>query len=748
MAGKKLTSDSILEQVRAFEQELQLRKRRRIGEKVFADRRLRLGIYGQRYDSGQRFDGEKVQTLQYPCGDLKKGPDTLWDAPGMQRIRIPMGRLRPEQLEVIADLAEEYSTGVAHVTTRQDIQLHFIHIEDTPAILRRLAGVDITTQDAGGNSVRNITACAFAGVCPREVFDVTPWAAALTEFLLGHPDTLRFGRKFKISFSGCGNGDGCGLAKLHDIGLVAKRSGNKEGFEVYVGGSLGPLPFQGQLLFPFVPLDELFPFVRAAARIFAKYGEKKNRARARLKFLIQNWGMEKFKEMVLEEMQKLEPAPEEVPSPLCFQEERETLHGGERPPDLSGDRDPEFLRWLKENVFWQKQPDYAAVTVALPLGDISSAQLRALADIARKYSAGALRTTAEQNIMILWIRTADLPGVYRDLKSRKLPVGGARTIEDITACPGTATCRLGIASSLGLAKELRRRLQNGLFVRWKEKLSEEQLEAVRRLRIKISGCPNSCAQHHIADIGFYGVSRKRGNHLVPHFQLVLGGNAADNAASFGQAVAAVPARRVPDLFEALAVWFAREKLPGETFAEFYRRTGKTRVKSFIEPFLEVPEYVQDPEFYRDWGDVWEFTIHDLGTGECAGQLVSPAETELSAAERELFEAQSAFEAGGVDKALQKARRAVLRAIRALLLYRLPEVPDDELWLVRNFKEFYVQPGRFLDRFSGGRYSRKIDETLAEFADVRDLDKAGRILEEAQLFIESAYQCYHNLLRRQ
>src|SRR5215471_8165914 len=271
--------ESLGREIDIYETEIELRKKGKVEERVFAETRLRRGVYGQRYDNGHRHDGEKVQDLVYPSRDQTKGPNTLWDAPGMQRIKIPYGGLNASQLETLAELAEEYSDGIAHVTTRQDFQLHYVHIDDTPALMRRLAAAHITTREACGNSVRNVTACPYAGVCPDEVFDVTPYARALSKFLLGHPDCQNFGRKFKPSFSGCAQ-HACGLTSLHDLGLIAKKrvnevTGREEvGFEMYVGGGLGTVPYQAKLFESFIPAEELLPLAQAVARVFARFGEK------------------------------------------------------------------------------------------------------------------------------------------------------------------------------------------------------------------------------------------------------------------------------------------------------------------------------------------------------------------------------------------------------------------------------------------------------------------------------------------
>src|SRR6202795_4261927 len=364
-------------EVDIFETEISLRKQSKIDERLFAETRLRRGVYGQRYDNGQRHNGKTMQRLGFPSGELTKGPNTMWDAPGMQRIKIPAGGLNAEQLEILADLAEEYSDGIAHVTTRQDFQLHYVHIEDTPSLMRRLAAARITTREACGNSVRNVTACPYAGVCPDEVFDVTPYSYALSKFLLGHPDCQNFGRKFKPSFSGCSQ-HACGLASMHDLGMIAvtRTENGKEqrGFETYVGGGLGAVPYQAKLFDTFLPPEELLPLAQAIARVFAARGEKKNRSRARIKFLIQDLGIEKFKELVLEERKNLPPDPRWTEYVTDAEQFREApLRPGGKAPLLGTES---FQRWMKTNTRPQKQDGYTVVTIALPLGDISSRHRR------------------------------------------------------------------------------------------------------------------------------------------------------------------------------------------------------------------------------------------------------------------------------------------------------------------------------------------------------------------------------------
>src|ERR1700728_3045307 len=388
-------------EIDGYETDIALRKQGKMDERVFAETRLRRGTYGQRYDNGQRYDGSKFQEMKYPSGELTKGPSTMWDAPGMQRIKIPGGGLNADQLETMAELAEEYSDDIAHVTTRQDFQLHYIHIDDTPALMRRLAAAGITTREACGNSVRNVTACPYAGVCQDEVFDVTPYSHALAKFLMGHPDTQNFGRKFKPAFSGCAQ-HACGLTSMHDLGLIAAtRNENgveKRGFQMYVGGGLGTVPYHAKLLDSFVPVEELLPLTQAIARVLGRLGEKKNRNRARIKFLVHDLEIEKFKELVLEERKTLPFDPRWTDFVKDAEQFKEVplTPGGEWPStDSAG-----FKRWLATNTRPQKKPGYVVVTVALPLGDITANQLRSLADVVRRFTKETIRTTVEQNVVI------------------------------------------------------------------------------------------------------------------------------------------------------------------------------------------------------------------------------------------------------------------------------------------------------------------------------------------------------------
>ena len=724
----------LAEEIDIFEGQMELRRKGRIEDRVFAETRLRRGVYGQRYDNGHRHDGVSSQELTFPGGELTKGPETLWDAPGMMRIKVPYGGITPEQLEVIAELAEEYADSILHITTRQDVQLHYVHIDDTPDLMRRLASVGITTREACGNGVRNLTACPLAGVCHTEAFDTTAYAHALFRFLLGHPDCQDFGRKFKPAFSGCA-GEACGLVMMHDFGAIARRTVvdgvERRSFDLYVGGGLGTTPQQAKLLYEDHPVEELLPAVQAIARVFGRHGEKANRNRARIKFLVSKLGIDEFRRLVDEERAIL-PHDDRwtsyLPSVEDFTESpvREAV-----PAPTNGTPAPAGYReWLRTNVYRQRQAGYAVATIALPLGDLSSVETRALAGVARRYVGDAVRTTVEQNIVLRWVSEGDLPDLYRDLVAIDLADPGAGTIVDVTSCPGTDTCKLGIASSRGLAGELRTRLASKQF---------ELDEAVRGLRIKVSGCFNSCGQHHVADIGFFGNSRKINGVTVPHFQVVLGGRWRENGGSYGLAIGAVPSKRIPEVVDTITTRFVSERETDESFQDFIARLGKKELGALIGELKTVPPPEDDPDAYMDWGDARIFTMGDMGIGECAGEVISSTHLELTMAESIVFDAQVALEDDDLARADERAYASMVAAARALVRTENPNVPDDADTIVNEFRTRFYDTERFFDRFAKGRFARPLFDRHQAAPELHEAEATRGLVEEAQLFIDAVHQ---------
>lgn len=726
------------EEIDVFETQIHLRKQGKIEEKLFAETRLRRGVYGQRYDNGQRNDGFAPRPIAFPSGELTKGPMTMWDAPGMERIKIPYGKLSADQLDVISELAEEYSDAILHVTTRQDIQLHFVHIEDTPDLMRRLAAVGITTREACGNSVRNVTACPYVGVCSDESFDVTPYAHALTFFLLGHPDVQDFGRKFKVAFSGCKD-HACGLTNFHDLGVIARtRTVNGEvvrGFEFYVGGGLGSVPYSAKCLDDFLPVEELLPMAQAVSRVFARLGEKDNRSRARIKFLVKKLGEGEFKRLVLEERKTLRPDPR-------WTAHLESLHQLDEKPLRPAGKLPAgpypagFEAWRRTNVYQQKQPGYVVAMVTLPLGDITADQGRALADLARRFTGDTMRTTVDQNLCYRWVSETDLVAFYEALAAIGLAETGAGKITDVTSCPGTDTCKLGISSSRGLAAELRRQLTI---------VKDSLPPATENLHIKCSGCFNSCGQHHVADLGFLGVSRQVGSRRVPHFQVVLGGEWEHNAGTYGLAIGAVPSKKAPEVVTRLRERFERERSDGESFKSFIGRIGKKQVRAMLEDLMDVPPYEAAPEFYSDWGDPREYTIGDMTEGECAGEIVPFVVMGLAASEREVFEAQVLMEEGKPEPADQRAYSAMVQAARALTRDLYPNLGDAPDEVVSEFRARLVDTQVFHDPFVGAKFAQMLFRAHdGRGKEPVTAESAHHRIEEAQLFVEAAYACHQRM----
>lgn len=737
---------NLAEEIDQFENQMILRKQGKIEDKVFAELRLRRGAYGQRYDNGKRYDGVKTQEIPFPRRGLTKGPDTEFDAPGMQRIKIPYGRVTAEQLEVLADCAEEYSNGVLHITTRQDVQLHFVDIEDTPDLQRRLAAVNITTREACGNSVRNVTGCPKAGICRGETFDISPYAQAEMRFLLGHPDVQDFGRKFKIAYSGCEH-EGCGRVMLHDLGFIARTQVvdgvEKRGFKVVVGGGLGPVPHVAKTLYEFMPVEQMLPVSQAISRVYARLGEKRNRNKARIKFLVAQLGIDEFRRLVEEELKVLEPDArwsgllEGATDPWIEALPEPATDGSAVPA-------PGFEEWAKTNVYRQRQEGFVAVTINLPLGDLTSRQARKVVDIVRKYTRDGLRTTVDQNLFLRWVHERDLVAVYNDLYEAKLHNNGSETIADVTTCPGTDTCKLGIASSRGLGAELRRRLEaRGL-----------QFDPVLKdVHVKISGCPNSCGQHHVAEIGFYGSSRNIGSYKVPHFQLILGGSVDENSGNYGMAIGAMPSKRAPEVVDRLLDMYAAERQEGETFRAWVHRVGKKDIKERLQDLTEVPSYDEDPSFYIDWHDAREYSIGDIGVGECAGEVITLTQFALASAESKAFDASVLVEkAGATDAEVQEAAamayQAMIVAAQGLLKVNNPDAKGDPDFVFAEFKREFIDTQLFFDRFVGAQEWGYLQTAYEAGGKVRDRDEARRRVEEAQLFVEAAHACYARLLEAQ
>ena len=527
--------------------------------------------------------------------------------PGFQmlRVKIAAGVLKPAQLRVLADIADEYSTGRGHLTTRENVQFHFVKLENVGAAMRLLADAGLTTREACGNTVRNVTACPVAGICPGEAFDVTPYALGVSRYLLRHPDFHDLPRKFKIAFSGCEDDGACAVAGIHDVGLIAQVRGNngtsRRGFKVLVGGGLGSLPTEAAVLTDFLPEEELLPTIEAVLRVFTETGNRKNKLLARLKYVLRAKGIEEFRRLVAEK-RKFSQAPAEVftvPTPI--RPALVTIAAACLSPATETQNDPEYDRWAEHNLMSQRQTGYGAVWIKLLAGTFHSNQMRGLADVLEKNELTGVRIAVNQDLVIPWVPFDRVRAIYDQLGALDLATPGARTISDVTGCPGATTCNLGITRSLTLADVLSRELQG---------YSDPEIQ---KLRIKISGCPNSCGHHHIADIGFYGNVRKVGERQAPYYQLLLGGKVNADGVRFGRQIMSVPARPIPAIIRELLAFYQADRQPAETFSAWVTRTPDATIKERLRPLAEVNSATED--LFVDWGDTETYSLK-LGRGEC------------------------------------------------------------------------------------------------------------------------------------
>jgi len=527
----------------------------------------------------------------------------------MIRTKVPGGILTARQMDQLAGIADEFGGGKGHLTTRQNIQYHFVPLRQVPDVLHRLADVRLTTREACYNTVRNVTACPLSGLLEDEVFDVHPYAQKVAFAFLHKELTDSLPRKFKIAFSGCH--EDCMLGSIHDIGLRAVIRDGRRGFRMVVGGGLGPLPVEANLLDEFVPEERLVSKCEAVIRVFSKYGNRKNKNKARLKFVVRERGFDWVREQIEKEYDDILtnggiPTPEVVPDGFGgFQSVPPPLGTGALLPVVSsnGHSDPLCERWLETNVRQQKQPGYAIVTVKVPQGNLSGSQMHGLASVARDAGDGLLRVAVDQNLVLAYIPLRNLRRVYAALRQIGLAEAGAHEIEDITTCPGAYSCNLALTKSMTLGAALA------------EEVRGHSDPLVRQLNIKISGCPNSCGQHWIADLGFYGNARKIEGREVPYYQMLLGGG-YDQAGimRFGVAIQSIPARLAPLAVRRVLDHYTANRQPGESFREYVLR-HKVETFRLMTNDLAKPADL-NPEMYRDWGDDMEYSLQ-LGRGECA-----------------------------------------------------------------------------------------------------------------------------------
>ena len=589
----------------------------------------------------QRDIDEFVQTLaRYENGEIS--PDD-WrrfrllrgtygqrqDGVQMMRIKIPQGIVSGPQLRALAGVATRYSRGFSHITTRQNIQYHFVLLKDAEAAMRELADVGMTTREACGNSVRNITSCPYAGIAHDEVFDVTPYAEAMTRYFLGHPLAGVLPRKFKIAFEGCPTDHA--LASIHDLGWYARIVDGTRGFRLTIGGGTSILPTSGYLLYDFLPAEQMFEVAEAIVRVYHRFGDYKRRQRNRMKFLIKDLGWEEWRRRYDEALAEVHreggvpfdarstgsvveqaPAWNRPPAPSIEQVKRTAcsvdVHGpGIMPGSVRLQTfSDSYLTWLQTNVGLQRQAGFVHVTVRLPLGDMTAGQMHVLADLAEAYADGTARLTIGQNVLYRWVGVGSLKELYQRLQAAGLGTAGANTVADVVSCPGAESCRLAVTQSRGLGRELTEYLDG----------RPEFVTLVNDGDIKISGCPNGCGQHHVAAIGFQGSVRKVGDKALPQYFVLVGGGSTDEGAKFGRVVSKVPVRRLTLALDRLLMLYQQRREPSESLGAFFRRLPPTVATDALKDLAEMrPGEALQTDFV-DIGDTRAFETVVMD-GECA-----------------------------------------------------------------------------------------------------------------------------------
>jgi sulfite reductase (ferredoxin) len=603
-----------------LERKIQLFKEGKIDDERFRSLRLARGVYGQRQEGVQ-----------------------------MIRIKLPFGKVSSEQLVRITKVSDEYSTGRLHITTRQDIQIHYVSLDRTPQLWADLEKDDITLREACGNTVRNITASENAGIDPEEPFDVSPYAHALFQFFLRNPVCQEMGRKFKMSFSS--SDKDTALSYLHDLGFIPKIVNGERGFKVMLGGGLGSQPSHAELLSEFVPVNQIIPMTEGVLRIFDRYGERAKRLKARMKFLIKEIGKDEFLRLVEEEKKALSYQTVEIDT---------TAFDGPIPapalevPKVTIEDVAAFEAWKKSNVIAQKQAGYVAIGIKVALGDFYTDKARALADLIKNYGANELRFTLRQDILIRNIKEENLPFFYQELAKLDFVTLGYNAINDVTACPGTDTCNLGIASSTGIAVELERILAT----------EYPQYSNNQEITIKISGCMNACGQHNMAEIGFQGMSINSGKLVAPALQVLLGGgNLGNGQGRFSDKVIKIPSRRGPEALRLILNDF-EANANGQSFLNYYDTKGEKYFYEYLKPLADVTNLTEAD--FVDWGNADNY-VKAVGVGECAGVVIDLVATLLVEAKDKLTFSQEALNDQKWSDSIYLTYAGLVNAAKALLL---------------------------------------------------------------------------------
>ena len=624
--------------------------------------------------------------------------------PGVQmiRIKLPYGKVTPDQLIKIADVSDKYATGNLHLTTRQDIQLHYVKMTESPALWAELEEESVTLREACGNTVRNVTASADAGINPKEPFDITPYAHELTHYFLRNPICQDMGRKFKIAFAS--DEQDSAYTYFHDIGFIPRTEEHNgqtvRGFKVVLGGGLGAVAMAAQTAYEFLPEDQIIPFTEAVIRVFDRYGERANRNKARMKFLVKKMGFEQLMALINEEKAAIKSQTYQVDQSIA----QPNLPEYPGATDINIENWEAFENWQRTNVFEQKQAGYFGVWVRVPLGDIHSNTARSLAEVVRHYAADDIRVTVNQGLLLKFVKKEHLPYLYQELSRLELSKPGFNSTHDITACPGSDTCNLAVTNSTALSLELEKMLQNEF-----QGLIDEAF-----IKIKISGCMNACGQHMAANIGFHGSSIKNGTLVIPAMQVVIGGGVSPDGQGFiAEKVIKVPTKRIPEALATVLRAYEAEAEEGEYFNDFYQRLGKMHFYHLLKPLADIPSLSN--EDYMDWGKTENF-IPEIGVGECASVMLDVVGTVIEEAQERLDWSKEGLNLDLHADAIYNSYNTFVIAAKALLLSEDVKC-NTQIGIIQSFDEHFggKVPFEFEESFETLVLRMKKENPSAEFA---------------------------------
>ncbi|MET1257849.1 HEPN domain-containing protein [Flagellimonas sp. DF-77] len=628
-----------------LERKIKLFNEGNMDEEKFRSLRLARGVYGQRQQGVQ-----------------------------MIRIKLPYGKVTADQLLRICDVSDEYSTGRLHITTRQDIQIHYVDLERTPELWAQLEKDQVTLREACGNTVRNVTASETAGIDPDEPFDVSPYAQAVFEYFLRNPIGQEMGRKFKVSFSAT-DAD-TGLSYMHDLGFIAKVDNGNRGFKVMIGGGLGSQPRHADVLYEFLAEDQIIPLMEGVIRVFDRYGERKSRAKARMKFLIKNIGLEAFKALLDNERQAI-PI---VSYPIAVETYPKVQLAEAEAKAAKIDDEDRYLAWKSNNVIPQKQQGYVAIGVKVLLGDFYTDKARQLANLVKQYAASEIRLSLRQNILIPHVKEAMLPWFFQELDKLGFADPGYNKALDITACPGTDTCNLGIASSTGIAAKL------------ESVIKEEYPSYVNNpdLVIKISGCMNACGQHNMAHIGFQGMSIRTKDKLVaPGLQVLLGGgNHGNGRATFADKVVKIPSKRGPEALRLILDDYESNGR-GLGFEEYYAEKGEAYFYELLKHLSNVDNLVTDD--FIDWGNAERYK-KEIGIGECAGVIVDLVATLFFESQEKIDQATEAYGLGKWAASIYYSYQSMVNSAKALLTAEKVKT-NTHSSIIKDFDRLFIETAK-------------------------------------------------------